>query len=102
MVAVAWRESPFQSCLGPERWSTCRCGCGSEPATRCASEARAYRRMPRSRARINKTVPVLSRNFLHDAVREKSGKDADPRRVNRQRAHSRDGSAARNLWAEVG
>jgi len=52
MVGVVWRETPFQSCLGPERRSTRRCGCGSEPATRCASAARAHRRMPRSRARI--------------------------------------------------
>jgi hypothetical protein len=26
-------------------------------------------------------VPVLHGNFLHDAIREKGGKDADPRRV---------------------
>jgi hypothetical protein len=35
-------------------------------------------------ARNNKSglaVLVLSRNVLHDAIREKSGKDADPRRV---------------------
>jgi hypothetical protein len=35
-------------------------------------------------ARNNKSgvaVPVLNRNFLHEAIREKSGKDADPRWV---------------------
>jgi hypothetical protein len=35
-------------------------------------------------ARNNKSglaVPVLGRNFLHDASREKSGKNADARRV---------------------
>ena len=41
-------------------------------------------RNPFVRARNHKSglaVPVLCRNLLHDAIRERSRKDADPRRV---------------------